>query len=299
MYSINNIALSAFGVIPGRADGSNIALSGMLDMPKRMGKTFHNWDDEPGVEPYVSAAEIAFEGRNLIFHGYLYGNNKRDALNRVASLYSHLTAFSDVVPLSTPWGNYRVYVKDEIVSEYLGQGWVQLRITFREPVVTTSNMIPSGTSEDIYNIDGVALSSLGAFVTKVSGNFYSPQRKQSQFTSYGKEGYQITKLESMLIDTETIFYADNYQILSENVQKLHTLLASPGTRKLNVDGKIRECFNIQGFTVENIKVANNMALCKLNFQMMTARDGDPINTGYLLDNKHNNIVSNLNKLITI
>lgn len=299
MYSINNIPLETFGIIAGRANNSTIALSGHLDMPKRLGKAFQNWDDEQGLEPYVNIDEITFEGRDLVFNGYLKATDKQMALNQLTSLYSNLNALTDLVPFSTPWGVYEVYIQDEIEAQYIGNGAAQLEIIFREPIVLVTAQVPNGTSEEIYNIDGVALKSLGAFVTEVQGNFYNPKHKEARFTAYGSEGFQITKTESLLIETSLVFAAETYTELAANVQKLHKLLAAPGTRKMNVDGKARECFNVEGFEVNSIKIANNLAICQLTFEMLTARDGDPLDTGYMLDNEYNNIVTNLYELIKI
>ena len=92
MYSINNIAFETYGITAGRIDGSNIALSGQLDMPARLGKTFHDWTGEEGVEPYVLASEIRHGGRDLVFSGYLVATNKELAYEQLATFYEAVKA---------------------------------------------------------------------------------------------------------------------------------------------------------------------------------------------------------------
>ena len=48
-YRLNDIELSSYGILPGQAPGSNVALSGFLDLPKRAGKAYHSWPDEEGA----------------------------------------------------------------------------------------------------------------------------------------------------------------------------------------------------------------------------------------------------------
>lgn len=270
MYSINGIPLGDYGITPGRAPGSNISVEGILDMPARLGKTYQSWGDENGVEPYVSAEDINYGGRKIVFYGLIKAGTKAFALQKTKDLYDQFSSFDDLVPLVTDWGTFQVYVKETISVDYLVQGWAQIKITFREPNVTNSETLPSGSASSYYHIDGVAFTQLGARVSKVIDNFDRAKTKDGKFTAYGLEGYKVTKTEANKVTVSLICKADNFTTLASNVQKLHKLLSMPDTRTMNVDGTLRECFNVDGFTVGKIRVWGNLAICELQFTMLMA-----------------------------
>lgn len=134
-YSFNNIPLSQYGIIPAQVPGSNIAIAGQLDMPARIGKTHEVWDDVEGVEPYVAEGEIFLGGRDIIFHGLVQGESREDCLNQLHEFYGDLADITDLVPFSSDFGSWMVYVKEAIVGEYVGNGWATIKITFRQPEV--------------------------------------------------------------------------------------------------------------------------------------------------------------------
>ncbi|WP_167597694.1 hypothetical protein [Leeuwenhoekiella sp. ZYFB001] len=299
MYTINNIAFETYGITSGRIDGSNIALSGQLDMPARLGKTFHDWTGEEGVEPYVLASEIRHGGRDLVFSGYVVATTKELAYTRLAEFYDAVKAYDDLVTLATPYGSFEVYINDQIEAEHLQLGWLSIRITFREPVINFGANLLSGTESAAYHIDGVSLKVLGAFVTRLNDNLSLPKPKAQNVTFYQTESYQITPASAHEFEAVLVFYADSYAQLAQHMQQLHKLLAAPGMRLINIDGIPRECFNIKGVEVRNIKVASDFAMCEVTVPLMSKQTGKPLETGYLLDNEYNNIVTNLYELIKI
>lgn len=135
MYSFNNISLDTFGFIAGRAENSNLAISGVWDMPSRLGKTSHLWGDDHGVEPYVREDEIMFGGRDLALHGYIKGDSKVAASAQLNALYEMINGVTDLVPLSSDWGAWLVYVSDEISAEYIAEGVYKIRVPMREPSI--------------------------------------------------------------------------------------------------------------------------------------------------------------------
>lgn len=293
MYKINNIELINYGIHPARAENSNIALEGFLDMPARLGKTHHDWSDELGTEPYVLAEEIRHGGRTITLHCYLQGSDRADAIKRVQELYLDFSQFTDLVKLSSVWGDFQVYIKDEIKAEYLKDGWVKMAIPFREPVVTINETLPTTISVDLYNIDGIDYGAFGAFVSKIEDNFNRPKTKEPNFTAYATEGYQVTKMAPMEIIQHLVFHATDFATVQSNVNKYHKLLASPGTRWINIDNMERECFNIDGFKVSGIRVYDQLALCEMEVKLKMVGAGIPVEPQYLLDNYGNAILGGL------
>ena len=52
-YTLNSVNLTTYGITPGHAPGSNIAMAGIYDCPPRIGETHREWADDDSVEPYV------------------------------------------------------------------------------------------------------------------------------------------------------------------------------------------------------------------------------------------------------
>lgn len=292
MYSLNNIPFSNYGITPGRAEASNIAVSGFMDMPERIGKTFHDWTGEPGVEPYVLASEIRHGGRSISFTGLMEGNPE--------SFYREIDSYKNLVPLVTPWSNHQVFIQDKIEIEKLQAGWNKISIKFEEPIVPNSGIAPPSEAGglDKPHIDGVALETLGMFLSGFKDHLNRAKTKQQEFTAYENPGYQITPPEALEFELDLVAYATSFEALKGNIQSLHKLLSMPGMRKIKVDSSLREVFNVGGFKVSNIKVTTGFAVCRITLPLMQSKPA-PLQTGYLLDNNYNNIVSNLEELIQI
>ena len=292
MYTLNNIPLTAYGIYPGRANGSNLALSGFLDMPKRLGKTFHSWGDSYGVEPYVAASEIAFGGRVLEFNGMVKANNRADAIEKLQGFYNDIAAFTTLVPLNCDWGTFQVYVKDEIQVEYIALGYATIKVRFVEPVLSYTNEIhtsegdtlqdsdgntlvfndpiAAGTETGMYTLDGLPLSYFGAMVKSSENLLSASALKEQSFIAYQKEGYQLTKRQTDAVTLNLLLKAATFGGLKSNITNLQTLLASPGTRSLNVDGYTRNCFCVDGFQVDNINVLTSLAVAELRCTLLMA-----------------------------
>lgn len=135
VYKINDIDMGTYGIIPGQAPGSNIAISGQLDMPARIGKTHESWDDHDGSEPYVREGDINLGGRDIVFYGLVSAASKLAALAALKSFFDLISAADGLLELECGFGSWQVYVKDEIEVEYIGNGWCTIVMPFRQPVI--------------------------------------------------------------------------------------------------------------------------------------------------------------------
>ncbi|SFS30828.1 DUF5977 domain-containing protein [Lutibacter maritimus] len=143
MYKLNNIALGTYGIIPGKMIGEGIAVKGCFDMPKRIGITQKEWDDENGVEPYVDADELFFGGRTIYFAGIIKGT-KSEVETNIELLKATINDFTSVVPFETPYGIFCVKV-DKITPTFFRNAST-LIIEFREPEVGAVCNIGSSTT---------------------------------------------------------------------------------------------------------------------------------------------------------
>lgn len=299
MYKLNNILLSNFGILPGRAEASNIAIAGLLDMPARIGKTHHNWTGAPGVEPYVLAEEIRHGGRSIQYSGLLNSGSKSAALGVLDSFYNELATFDALVSLETPWGNAMVYAPEKQSAIHLHAGWIGLSFEFEQPIVAVPANLPAGNETQNPHIDGVALSSFGMFLSGFKDRLNRPKTKEQKFTAYENAGYQITPAGALDFEINLVAYAETYQELKTNIEALHALMAAPGMRSINIDGIVRQVFNVKGFKVSNLKVAENFAVCRITLPLIEPVHSRNVQYAYLADNSNNNIVTELEQLIKV
>ncbi|MDO9554524.1 hypothetical protein [Rhodonellum sp.] len=265
-YYINDIALSTFGIIPGQAKtkGSNLALSGHLDFPKRINKTSHSWGDRDGIEPYVSTEEMQFAGRDIDFHFLLEADSVTSAHAKIFGLYSLIEGLTGLATLSCDFGSWSVFVRDEIQITDLGRGALSGVIPFKEPVCDLSGLVPTEPNPDlIEGIDGVSWSSLGfALVdfrqlgissSSIEGMLNRPKPKSGEFNSYATEGFQITKTGARKYKLIGGIEAVDYETLKTIISGLYALFGSAGTRVLYLSGDlIRIVYCEEGFEIDQV-----------------------------------------------
>lgn len=294
-YKLNDIALSDYNIIAGRAPNSTIAVSGFFDMPKRTGKTYHSWGDHHGVEPYVKAAEIFFEGRDITFYGLVQADDKPSAVYLLKSFYKVLNGFTDLVDFETPYGTFQVYIKDKVKVRYIDDGWCEVALKFRQPNVWMGvNELPEGNQYQELGIDGIPFKIFGAFVKKTVGNFNRPGTKKQQVAAYGYEGYELTKTKLQKVKLDLVFVRDSFVDLETSIHQFYTILSAPGLRDLNMDMTGKKVFAIDGFTVKNIRIATNKAVAELSCQLVVNDMTSLYEEGMILADANDNFIADSN-----
>lgn len=254
-YKLNNVDLTLYGIFAGRISGGNIAVSGIYDMPKRAGDTFHDWADENGVESYTDADEIFFDGRDIVFKGLLQGTRSEtfEALN---GLYSAISAFTGTVVFSTPFGDFNVLVKSIEPTHY--SDITEIEIKFREPVVNLTGTLPSPVA-GFYSIDNISLTSFGLYVSKQKELSNLPEAKTQYFKKYGSVGFQITKRKNNTLKLTGLLIGNDISDFTAKVKSLYKLFSSPGERTFNLANEVEvNGFAVDGFKVTNIHVSSKV-----------------------------------------
>lgn len=278
-YILHGSNLSIFGIMAGRAPDSNIAIEGHLDFPERRNKTEHIWGDQNGVEPYVSAPEIMFNGRQITFHGYVKGGSRGDLDIKLLGFYDLLQSLApnELMDFETNWGTFQVYVKGEIVTEVYRNNYSKITIPFYEPdpVLTGGTVPDNGDPEEITGIDGIDFDALGFTVvdfnglgmktTGLSGIFNRAAPQPQSAIGYFKEPWQVTKTGPKEFDLNAIIQTSNYAALKSTILNLYALFMTPGTRMLYLKGdRIRIVFVKKGFEVSHIR-SRGFAKVKIQF----------------------------------
>jgi hypothetical protein len=240
-----------FGIIPGRAPSSNIALAGAWDMPSRVGKTHHIWPDDNSLEPYLRADEIFFGGRDVSFHFFIKASDRHTAVLKCYKMYDFINSFTGPVPFSSLiYGSFNVLVNNEIKIDYVSSGMCKGVLTMREPVVNMTGYIPPADTSSQSSIDKISLASLGWEVVSMTDQYSRPAAKLTGVTAYGYESAKVAKVGFRTINLELVTQENGYQFnFLPKIKTLMALLAAPDARTLIHNGITREVFAKDGFKV--------------------------------------------------
>lgn len=271
MYKLAGIDLATFGFTPVVQANSDVAITGIFDAPARLGDAFFSWANEDGIEPYVSAEDIAnggFGGRDINLIGVIQGSGRNDCMNKLDALHALIDGFTDLVPLLCDWGTYNVYVNGAVSGDYLDERGIKVTIPMREPIVTMNGTKPAGNSADL-GIDGISFEQLGGAYLELSGDRYNrPAPKKTDTIAYGKEAYGIGKKEAPELELKLALRADTYAELRAMVYGLMALLYSPGMRYLTVSGdRARSFFLKDGFTASKLHLHGEVCFCVIDMKL--------------------------------
>jgi len=323
-YKLNNINLGTFGLIPGQASGTNMAIAGAWDMPARIGKTFHDWGSgAKGMEPYVLAEEIRFGGRDIDFVALMETTSEIEALQTCFGLYEAIDDFNSLVPFETDLGIWNVYVKDEIQAEYIGDGWCKLQLKFRQPIIDLVGVLPKnkptfypasiGTNgylsnsqgnpiyigkinNDGYGIDGVMFEHLGLIVLSMSNYLNRPAAKTGQFTAYSNEGYKVSKTGFREITIKALIVQPTYQDFLNVVSGLYAIFSKPGLRYITQkNDALRDFFVKDGFQITNFKKCEGEVLALFNIKLTEVNAYT--DWGVLTDSSNQELITELGNII--
>lgn len=250
MYSLNNISFSDYGIRASLAPGSNVALSGMFDLPERIGETYQTWDDEDGIEPFVEEDEIFFGGRDLVFYGLIVAE-KNAAISKINRLKKDIKAFSDLVVFhSDSFGDFNVKIKQ--LDCEVGTVATTVKLKMREPVCDLSGGALPNQSHSNYTVDRIAFSSFGLTASSVKGRGDQEDVSKEYYTVFDKEGYQLNGRKPTEVKVDGFLKANSLGAFQSNIKALWKILTDPGTRKL----RLNDYVTIEGFVTEGFKVAN-------------------------------------------
>jgi len=264
-HTLNNIALSTYGLTAGHAPASNVSMEGVFDMPKRTGTTFKDWDDSDSVEPWVLADELFFAGRDIVFSGSIQGT--------VSGMNGYLESFYDAInaaiglsTLVTPYNSASGYVKS-VIPQYM-DGGCSVEMTFREPVVSLVGSLPA-TGSSANMIDSIPFLSFGLYLSKAEALHELAEPKEQYFTKYGAEGYQIVKRKNKTLEIRGFVIGTSLSDFTTKVQALYKAFSSAGTRTIVLDTTTTvTCFAIEGFRISNIILYDTGMIGRFNISLI-------------------------------
>lgn len=236
-YKLDSISLNAFGAIPSPGN-DHFALTGMFDLPKRIGTTEYNWGTS--IEPFVQAEDIELDGRTLILN--------------VAIKKSQLQAFKvacvECRELSTGYEAYEVVQKDEITVTKVGE-YCKVIVPFWQEVYNLEPMPMNPSGSGTFRMDAFDLRKDFGVYLSGSDNLLNTAKRIDVPTT---EFYERTNYRSSRnISLQCAMIGDNSAMVFDNMRRFHALMMAPGTRSLQIRNNTFPVYFKDGMTVTAVK----------------------------------------------
>lgn len=253
MYYINDQPLSAYGFQAGwlKDKNSSYALSGFLNLPKRTGETYREWEN--GIDPFVDSDDIEFESRKLNLSIVSKSDHLLEFNAKLEALYS---AFDQPITLrNDKLGSYRVIVEKTSIKHFKnGWGVCALELTEKDPVIDFVELPPENNSP--FGINGYSWQQLGLVIKGLKNR-------------YALTDYQENKARKFnSIELEGTLKGESFDDFIRKAKQLQTLFGSEGLKSLNYfDQSSYSVFCTEGFSIEKIRVFDKKHIaefkCKL------------------------------------
>ncbi len=230
IYKIDDKSINEYGAIPTNASGEKIALSGVFDLPKRIGTTEYDWGTS--IEAFTDADDIELDGRTLTLNVTIKGTSLDD-------LHSKLSAFKAgciaCTKLWTEFGEFNVIQKDDItVEEYAFTKVATISVPFwqQDYVPVTISLIASGYGSymlDSYNL----IKDFGIYFNSYRDINNTPKRIDIDTTlPYTNTLYRSTR--DMTI--QCMMFGKSLADLSSKMSQFNALCIKSGSRLLTIPG---------------------------------------------------------------
>ena len=236
-YKLDGISISNYGARPATS-GQCFALNGMLDLPKRIGKTEHDWGTT--VEPFVQSSDIQLDGRLLTLHVVVKAEN--------------LDAFKNACiackVLSTTYDSYDVVCRDEIKVRELGQYlFVQVDFWQNKYSLKPITIIPSISG--LFRLDGFDLKRDFGISIAQSNNLLNTAKRIDVGTT---EFYEKTNYRGLReISLRCSMIGNSFADVHNKMNQFQSLIMAPGMRTLATPKKILSLYFKDGIVVNIVR----------------------------------------------
>jgi len=235
-YTINSNQFSVYKL-------TALSSHGTLDFPKRLGEYEYDWGDSNGIESYVSAADLFWDGREISVKCFYSGNNYALDIQDILALRG-----TDLTLVST-FGTHNVRLLKVKEQTVVKNKKAIVDVVFWEPSVSASTPASavggSGMSYGGYDfrVD------FGLYVKKVSG--YGERLFDPRDLSYGNTSKILSPYGKNR--TVTILLNGKYANLTAMISKVNALknvLMSAGNKVLSYNSTSYTAYFAEGAKVE-------------------------------------------------
>lgn len=236
-YNLDGIPISNYGARPTLA-GQALSLHGIFDLPKRIGKTEHNWGTS--IEPFVNEKDIELDGRSLTLHAVV-NSAWIDSFKQACMACEELGFDYDVIG---------VVCKDEIQVRKINS-WFVVTVPFWQEKYKVGTLDISPSYSGSFRLDDFDLRmDFGVYVAETGNLFNTAKRIDIPTTEfYTRANYRASRDITLRCSMMGQSFSGVYQ----SMKRLHSLLMAPGMRTLATPNGTVEVYFKSGMTVLAIK----------------------------------------------
>ena len=260
--------ISEYGIIPCRGNDSNLALCGWLNLPPRLGETYHEWAEEDGVEPYVLSDEIFFTGLDLTFTGLIKGT-KEGCEEKIQMLVSEINSMPGTFVLSCALGDFEVYLKSLATRQ--SSNICEITIIFHQPVIPFPVLTLPVATPAKNTINGMAFSSFG-LTLRTSPDYILGEMRDQDLTVYDTELYKKVKRGPRKITLDCILSATTLTEFIQRGKLLRKLFSDPGLKDVKIGDRIYSAYAVDGFEITGINIYGNAVIAEFIIQLILYTD---------------------------
>lgn len=256
MYTIGGNSFSDYNI-------EILSSKGALDIPGRLGEAEHHWGDTNGVEPYVLADDLIWDGRMITLSGYYAGSS---FISDIETLEAALKGGD--ITLVTHYGTHtvrlaRIKERSQIIANT--RAFVDLEFWEQTVAAGTPPVAIGGTGVRLGGYDFLA--DFGMVVSLVNGYGITPEYEH-RVISYGDyPGTYSGNRQPREIRIELAGHYADISTLTTKVNALKSLLMSAGTKQLIYRGATKTTYFTEGAKVQiGYKTKSVRIILKLKLQ---------------------------------
>jgi len=208
-----------------------ISCMGALDMPGRLGEADYDWNDDHGVEAYVLADDLHWDGREITLLVWYNGSNFNSDIANFRAAYA-----GQDITLVTSYGTHTVQMSEIRLSQvHVSNKKIILTIRFWEPEVTVPEVPVAVGGSGITLGDYDLLKDFGLYAEKIEGMSNVNYRDKELTYGVTPRQYCFSRINQRF----SLILNGHYSTLSalvDNINDLHAVLRSPGMKTLTYGG---------------------------------------------------------------
>ena len=208
-----------------------ISSMGALDMPGRLGEADYDWNDDHGVEAYVLADDLHWDGREITLLAWYNGSNFNSDIAAFRAAYA-----GQDITLVTSYGTHTVQMSEIRLSQvYTSNKKIVLTIRFWEPEVTVPEVPEAVGGSGVKLGDYDLLKDFGLYAEKIEGMSNVNYREKELTYGVAPRQYCFSRINQRFSIILNGHYATMSSLI-ENINDLHAVLRSPGMKTLTYGG---------------------------------------------------------------
>lgn len=245
-YRVGSTSINAFGAMPVRTTQA-LAIHGLLDLPKRLGKTEHDWGTS--IEPFVNEKDISLDGRTLTLHVAILPSNLESfktaciSSKEIGFSYRYEVGESDYEILMD---TFEVVCKDEIkVYNYGKYLLVQVDFWQNEYIPQPIEVTPS--SSGTFRLDNYDLRKDFGISIRQSSNLSNTAKRIDVKTT---EFYERTNYRGQReVYFKCSMIGNNFADIYYKMNQFESILIAPELRRMAVENKTFDVYFKDGIKV--------------------------------------------------